>query len=75
MLGLVASITLSLIIVTIMIVSEENIDETDEYLNIKDTITHVKINKILRDNVKANKTPKYVATPFPPLNFNQIGKM
>ena len=27
---------------------------------------------ILYDN--ANKIPKKVATPFPPLNFNQIGK-
>ena len=32
-----------------------------------------KIKKNLKD--KAKITPRYVATPFPPLNFNQIGKI
>ena len=35
---------------------------------------HVKINNTANSIDKANNTPKYVATPFPPLNFNQIGK-
>ena len=56
-------------------VREENIDDSDEYLNIRDTTTHVKINSKLKLNDKANKTPRYVATPLPPLNFSQIGKI
>ena len=31
--------------------------------------------KIAKLKDKPNKTPKYVATPFPPLKFNQIGKI
>ena len=34
----------SLITVTINTVKEENIDDKDEYLNIKETTTHVNIN-------------------------------
>ena len=69
------SITVSFTTATISTVKEENIDDTDEYLNIKKTINQVKINKKLSCIDKANNTPKYVATPFPPLNFNQIGKI
>ena len=31
--------------------------------------------RILKLNDKAKIIPKYVATPFPPLNFNQAGKI
>ena len=67
--------TFSLINDTTNIVSEEKIEDTDEYLNINNTATHVNINKIAQGNDKANKIPKYVATPFPPLNLSQTGKM
>ena len=66
--------TFSLINDTTNIVSEEKIEDTDEYLNINNTATHVNINKIAQGNDKANKIPKYVATPFPPLNLSHIGK-
>jgi len=65
----------SLIRVTINTVKEENIEDIEEYLNIKNTTDQVKINRKLNPYDNANKIPKYVATPFPPLNFNQIGKI
>jgi hypothetical protein len=41
----------------------------------KYTIAH--INSVTKSTLKfnAHSTPKYVAIPFPPLNFNQIGNM
>ena len=39
-------------------VREENIDAKDEYLNIKATTSHVKINKILNDIDNANSIPR-----------------
>ena len=51
------------------------IEDNDEYLNIRDTVIQVKINSRLKESDKANKTPKYVATPFPPLNLSHIGKI
>ena len=65
--------TFSLKKVTTKTVKEENIDDNEEYLKIRDTTNHVKINKKLNWIDKANNIPRYVATPFPPLNFNQIG--
>ena len=48
---------------------------TDEYLEIQATIIQVnKKNSPIR-KFKPIKKPIYVATPFPPLNFNQIGKI
>ena len=73
--GLITWITLSLINDTIKTVRDENIDDNDEYLNINETINQVKINSKLNLKDKANKIPKYVATPLPPLNLSQIGKM
>ena len=70
-----ASETFSLKIVTTKIVREENIDDKDENLKIRETTTQVKINKIASGSDKANNIPKYVATPFPPLNFSQTGKI
>ena len=64
--------TVSLKKLTTKTVSDENIADKDEYLNIKETINHVKINKKLNWIDKAAIIPKYVATPLPPLNFNQI---
>ena len=63
----------SLINDTIKTVNDENMDETEEYLNIKETTIHVKINNKLNCKDKANNIPKYVATPFPPLNFSHTG--
>ena len=71
----IKSIAVSLIAVTTNTVIEEKIDETEEYLNIRETTLQVKINNNPKAGDKANKTPKYVATPLPPLNFNQIGKI
>ena len=56
-------------------VKDENIEAKDEYLNIKNTTIQVAINKKLNWWDKANKIPRYVATPLPPLNFNHIGKI
>ena len=39
-------------------VKEENIDDNEEYLNIKETTAHVKINKTLNPYDKANKIPR-----------------
>ena len=64
---------ISLIDDTTKTVNDENMDETEEYLNIKETTTHVKINNKLNCKDNANNIPKYVATPFPPLNFNHTG--
>ena len=66
--------TFSLMDATTKTVKEENIDDKEEYLNISETTDHVKINKKLNWIDKANNIPKYVATPFPPLNFSQTGK-
>ena len=48
----------SLINVTTNTVIVANIDETEEYLNIKVTTNHVKINKALNSYAKANKMPR-----------------
>ena len=47
----------------------------DANLNNKDKVSQLipKIRKNFKD--KAKITPRYVATPFPPLNFNQTGNM
>ena len=65
----------SLIKVTINTVKEENIEDRDEYLNIRETVSHVNINRKPNWIDRASKIPKYVATPLPPLNFSQTGKM
>ena len=51
------------------------IEDNDAYLNKKDKTSQVtpKIRKNLYES--ANITPRYVATPLPPLNFNQTGKI
>ena len=50
-------------------------EDNDAYLNKKDKTSQLipKIRKNLYD--KANITPRQVATPLPPLNFNQTGKI
>ena len=65
---------LSLITVTTKTVNDANIEEMEEYLNIKATAIQVNINSKLNWIDNANNIPRYVATPLPPLNFNQIGK-
>ena len=56
-------------------INAEIIEDKDANLNNNDKEIHdmPKIKKNLKD--KAKITPRYVATPFPPLNFNQIGKI
>ena len=49
-------------------------DDNEEYLNIKKTIYQISVNPIPKYMLMQNSIPTYVATPFPPLNFNQIGK-
>ena len=64
----------SLIKLIINTVRAANIDDKDEYLNIRETAIHVNINRKPNWIDNAIITPKYVATPFPPLKFNHIGK-
>ena len=54
--------------------SAANNDESDEYLKIKYKMIHVEINNNPNNTYIQNKKPTYVATPFPPLNFNHKGK-
>ena len=67
-------ITVSLKKFTTKTVSDPNIEETEEYLKIRETIIQVNTNKKKSWNDKAVIIPKYVATPLPPLNFNHNGK-
>ena len=56
-------------------INVEIIDDRDANLNNKENIIQLitKIIKNLKDIAKI--IPRYVATPFPPLSFNQIGKI
>ena len=56
--GSIALTAFSLNKVTISTVKEENIDDKEEYLNIRETTTHVKINKTLNPYDKTNKIPR-----------------
>ena len=56
-------------------VIEAKIEDKEEYLNIKATVIQDNINSKVKLCDRANKIPKKVATPFPPLNFNHIGKI
>ncbi len=47
----------------------------EEYLKIKNTTIQANINIKAIGILSAINTPKVVATPFPPLNFSQIGNM
>ena len=49
------------------------IEEREENLNIKYVVNHVIINIKDAIGLIITSIPTYVATPFPPLNFNQIG--
>ena len=49
------------------------IEEREENLNIKYVANHVIINIKDAIGLIITSIPTYVATPFPPLNFNQIG--
>ena len=49
------------------------IEEREENLNIKYVVNHVIINIKDATGLIITSIPTYVATPFPPLNFNQIG--
>ena len=67
-------IAVSFIKVITNTVKDENIEDRDEYRNISETISQVNVNSRLIGIDSAIKIPRYVATPFPPLNFNHIGK-
>ena len=56
-------------------VIEAKIEDKEEYLNIKATVIQDNINSNVKLYDRANKIPKKVATPFPPLNFSHIGKI
>ena len=56
--GSIALTTFSLNKFTISTVREENIDDKEEYLNIRETVTRVKINKKLNPYDKANRIPR-----------------
>ena len=49
------------------------IEEREENLNIKYVVNHVIINIKDAIGLIITSIPTYVATPFPPLNFSQIG--
>ena len=55
--GSIALTAFSLNKVTTSTVKEENIDDKEEYLNIRETTTHVKINKPLNPYDKENNIP------------------
>ena len=59
----------------INIINDEMIDDKEEYLVMKAISTQdkQKINPSLSD--KISSIPRYVATPLPPLNFNQTGNI
>ena len=52
----------------------ESNEDTEEYLKIKYDNNQMTINKNPIIIFILNKIPTYVATPFPPLNFNHKGK-
>ena len=58
---------------TISTINVDTKDASEGYFEIKIIIIQVKIKTIASIKFMANNIPKYVATPFPPLNFNQIG--
>ena len=55
-------------------VNVAKIEDKEEYLKIKVIVIQVNINNNVKLLDNANKIPKKVATPFPPLNFSHIGK-
>ena len=48
-------------------------DEREENFEMKNVINQNIIKMIPKWKLIANKIPRYVATPLPPLNFSQIG--
>jgi hypothetical protein len=56
--GSIALTAFSLNKVTTSTVKEENIDDKEEYLNIRETTTHVKINKKLNPYDVAHNIPR-----------------
>ena len=57
------------------ITKDETIDDKEEYFDRKAIKIHDKQKNKPNFNDKANNIPKYVATPFPPLNLNQTGNI
>ena len=56
-------------------INTDEIEDKDEYLVINDISIQEIQNKKLKFSDKTNIVPIKVATPLPPLNFSQIGKM
>ena len=57
------------------IIIDEIKDDKEEYFEIYKIIIQLIIKINPRFSEIAKRTPKYTAIPFPPLNFNQIGKI
>ena len=57
------------------IIIDEIIDDKEEYFEVNKIIIQVIIKINPRFNEIAKSTPRYTAIPFPPLNFNQTGKI
>ena len=71
----IIGLAISLNELTMKTVRAANIDDKEEYLKMRDITNHVNINSKLNWIDKANRIPRYVATPLPPLNCNQMGNM
>jgi len=57
------------------ITNDEISDDKEEYFDKYKTITQLTIKINPKEIEKAKRIPRYTAIPFPPLNFNQIGKI
>jgi hypothetical protein len=57
------------------ITNDEISDDKEEYFDKYKTITQLAIKINPKEIEKAKRIPRYTAIPFPPLNFNQIGKI
>ena len=56
--GFIVPTTFSRIVATAKTVREENIDDIEEYLKIRDIITQVKINMTVKERDRAKSIPK-----------------
>ena len=57
------------------ITNDEISDDKEEYFYKYKTINQLAIKINPKEIEKAKRIPRYTAIPFPPLNFNQIGKI
>ena len=57
------------------IIIDETREDKEEYFEMYKIIIQLIIKISPRQIEKAKRMPRYTAIPFPPLNFNQIGKI